>query len=56
MISYSSIAFFRQLAFIRDGKIIARGSPTELQLAVGKPLCSLEDAFIYFIHKEKTNA
>lgn len=46
-----------RLAFIRDGKLIAQGSPGELQQAVGKPKASLEDAFLYFIHqKETTNA
>jgi len=44
-------AHCNQLAFIRDGRVIAQGSPIELQLAVGKPLCSLEDAFLYFIHR-----
>lgn len=39
-----------QLAFMRDGKIIARGSPDELQQATGKPGASLENAFIHFIH------
>ena len=41
-----------QLAFMRDGKVIARGNPVELRQAVGKPGATLEDAFIYFIHRE----
>src|SRR3990172_3598001 len=44
-----------QLAFMRDGKVIAQGPPAELQQAVGKPLCSLEDAFLYFIHREESS-
>ncbi len=46
-----------RLAFMRGGRIIAQGSPGELQQAVGKPGASLEDAFLYFIHrKESSNA
>ena len=46
-----------RLAFMRGGKVIAQGSPGELQQAVGKPGASLEDAFLYFIHrKESSNA
>jgi len=43
------------LAFMREGKIIARGSPTELQQATGKPGSTLEEAFLYFIHREAGN-
>ncbi len=50
-------AHCNRLAFMRDGRIIAQGSPGELQQAVGKPGASLEDAFLYFIHrKESSNA
>ncbi|GAH10473.1 unnamed protein product, partial [marine sediment metagenome] len=41
-----------RLAFMRDGKVIARGTPSELQQATGKPGATLEDAFLYFIHRE----
>ncbi len=41
-----------RLAFMRDGKVIAQGTPSELQQATGKPGVTLEDAFIYFIHRE----
>ena len=41
-----------QLAFMRDGKIIAQGTPDELQQATGKAGATLEDAFLYFIHRE----
>jgi ABC-2 type transport system ATP-binding protein len=37
-----------QLAFMREGKIVARGSPQELKAATGKPGASLEDTFLYF--------
>lgn len=40
------------LAFMRDGKLIARGTPAELRKATGKPGANLEDAFLYFIHRE----
>ena len=43
-----------QLAFMRDGKVIAQGTPGELQRAVGKPLASLEDAFPYFIRSKES--
>ena len=43
------------LAFMRDGKIIARGSPGELQRATGKPDSTLEEAFLFFIHREAGN-
>lgn len=42
-------AHCRQLAFMREGKIIAQGTPAELRAAVGKPDASLEDAFLFFI-------
>jgi len=41
-----------RLAFMRDGRVIAQGTPNELQKATGKPGASLEDAFLYFIHRE----
>lgn len=50
-------AHCNRLAFMRDGKVIAQGTPGDLQQAVGKPLATLEDAFLYFIrHKESANA
>ena len=41
-----------RLAFMRDGKVIAQGTPNELQKATGKTGATLEDAFLYFIHRE----
>jgi len=43
------------LAFMRDGKIIARGSPGELQKATGKPDSTLEESFLFFIRREAGN-
>ena len=34
------------------GKVIAKGTPGDLQQAVDKPLATLEDAFLYFIHRK----
>ena len=48
-------AHCKQLAFMRDGKVIAQGTPSELQQAVDKPLATLEDAFLYFIHRKESN-
>ncbi len=41
-----------RLAFMRDGKVIAQGTPDELIKATGKPGATLEDAFLFFIHRE----
>ncbi len=46
-------AHCRQLVFMREGSIIAQGSPDDLRAAVGTPEASLEDAFLYFIRKGK---
>ncbi len=44
------------LAFMRDGRVIARGSPDSLKQAVGRPGTTLEDAFLYFVRsREKGN-
>jgi ABC-2 type transport system ATP-binding protein len=43
------------LAFIRDGKVIARGTPLELKKATGNQSANLEYAFLYFIHHEAAN-
>ena len=50
-------AHCQKLAFMREEKIIALGSPSELRAATGKLDANLEDAFLYFIrHGEvKTN-
>lgn len=40
-----------KLVFLRQGKIIAVGTPDELKSATGTANASLEDAFLYFIRK-----
>jgi ABC-2 type transport system ATP-binding protein len=40
-----------RLVFLRDGKVIAQGSPDDLIKATDNPKASLEDAFLYFIRK-----
>jgi len=42
-----------RLAFMRDGKVIAQGTPTELRKATGKADANLEDAFLYFIRQDE---
>ncbi len=44
-----------QLAFLRDGEVIAQGTPGELKQATGHAEATLEDAFLHFIHREKSN-
>jgi ABC-2 type transport system ATP-binding protein len=41
-----------RLAFMLDGRVIARGTPGELRQATGKSGATLEDAFLFFIHRE----
>jgi ABC-2 type transport system ATP-binding protein len=41
-----------KLIFLRQGKVIANGSPAELRATTGKVDANLEDAFLYFIRKE----
>jgi ABC-2 type transport system ATP-binding protein len=50
-------AHCQNIVFMREGKIIALGSPSELRAATGKPDATLEDAFLYFIRsgEVKTN-
>jgi ABC-2 type transport system ATP-binding protein len=44
-------AHCQELVFMREGKIIAQGSPAQLRADVGKPEASLEDAFLFFIRR-----
>jgi len=41
-----------RLAFMRDGRVIALGSPDELRQATGHSQASLEDAFLHFVRRE----
>jgi ABC-2 type transport system ATP-binding protein len=49
-------AHCQQLAFMREGRIIAIGSPKELRQATGKVDANLEDAFLYFIRRGEVKA
>ena len=42
-----------RLGFMRDGKVIADGTPAELRQATGKAEASLEDAFLHFVRRGK---
>jgi ABC-2 type transport system ATP-binding protein len=45
-----------RLAFMRGGVVIAQGTPKELRKTTGKADANLEDAFLYFIHREEKSA
>ena len=49
-------AHCEKLAFMREGKIIAMGSPSELKASTGKPDANLEDAFLYFVRLGEVTA
>jgi ABC-2 type transport system ATP-binding protein len=42
-----------RLAFMRDGRVIALGSPDELRQATGRSQATLEDAFLHFVRREE---
>jgi ABC-2 type transport system ATP-binding protein len=44
-------AHCQKLVFMRDGRIIAVGSPADLKAATGKTDACLEDAFLYYIRQ-----
>ena len=55
--SMDDAAHCDQLTFMREGRVIAQGTPRELCQATGRTNATLEDAFLYCIHREeKTNA
>lgn len=41
-----------QLAFMRRGRVIARGTPRQLTRATGNPQATLEDAFLYYTRRK----
>jgi ABC-2 type transport system ATP-binding protein len=49
-------AHCNRLAFMREGKVIAVGSPAELRAATGRPDAGLEDAFVYYIRRGSVQA
>jgi ABC-2 type transport system ATP-binding protein len=42
-----------RLAFMRDGRVIALGSPDELRQATGQAKATLEDAFLHFVRRQE---
>lgn len=46
-------AHCRKLIFLRQGRVIALGTPHELRAATGNANASLEDAFLYFIRRSQ---
>ena len=46
-------AHCQKLAFLRQGRVIALGSPAELRTATGHVEATLEDAFLYFIKQSE---
>jgi ABC-2 type transport system ATP-binding protein len=51
--TFDDAAHCQNLAFLRLGKVVAQGTPTELCAATGKQNASLEDAFLYFIRRDE---
>jgi len=51
--TFDDAAHCRKLAFLRLGKVVAEGTPSELRTATGEPGSSLEDAFLYFIRRDE---
>jgi ABC-2 type transport system ATP-binding protein len=49
--TFDDAAHCHQLAFLRLGKVVARGTPLELRAATGNKEATLEDAFLYFIRQ-----
>ncbi len=52
--TFDDAAHCHKLAFMRLGKVVARGTPEELRAATGKSGATLEDAFLYFIKQQKS--
>jgi ABC-2 type transport system ATP-binding protein len=48
-------AHCERLAFLQAGRIIAQDTPDALRAATGEQNSSLEDAFLYFVRKGRTN-
>jgi ABC-2 type transport system ATP-binding protein len=44
-----------RLAFLRDGQVIASGTPDELKRATGRPGTDLEGAFLYYARQRKAH-
>ena len=42
-----------RLAFLRNGRVIAEGTPNQLKQLTGRSDATLEDAFLYFVRREE---
>jgi ABC-2 type transport system ATP-binding protein len=51
--TFDDAAHCQKLAFLRLGKVVAQGTPSELRAATGRKDASLEDAFLYFIRQDE---
>jgi len=51
--TFDDAAHCQKLAFLRLGKVVAEGTPSELRAATGDSGSSLEDAFLYFIRRDE---
>jgi ABC-2 type transport system ATP-binding protein len=51
--TFDDAAHCQQLAFLRLGKVVARGTPAELRASTGNKDASLEDAFLYSIKHDR---
>jgi ABC-2 type transport system ATP-binding protein len=51
--TFDDAAHCDRLAFLRLGRVVARGTPSELRAATGNPEASLEDSFLYFINRDE---
>ncbi len=51
--TFDDAAHCHKLAFLRLGKVVARGTPADLRAATGKKDATLEDAFLYHIKHDE---
>lgn len=51
--TFDDAAHCHNLAFLRLGRVVAQGAPSELRAATGNTAASLEDAFLYFIKRDE---
>jgi ABC-2 type transport system ATP-binding protein len=51
--TFDDAAHCQKLAFLRLGRVVAKGTPAELRTATGNKEATLEDAFLYFIQRDE---
>jgi ABC-2 type transport system ATP-binding protein len=51
--TFDDAAHCQKLAFLRLGRVVAEGTPSELRATTGDKEASLEDAFLYFIQRDE---